>query len=163
MSQFKKIILAVFIALLAVAALTAAMVLYKKYKFQSQPENAVAEVGDKSLVKKQEVDFSKYPEKFPVDIPMEAGAKITQNYNATTEDGRFQATRVLESNKPLSTSYTIYKAYLKDNDWELLRTTDQANYKMLFASKGIAHLQISLDSNVAGIKTISISYLESKY
>jgi hypothetical protein len=113
-------------------------------------------------VTKTEVAVDKVPTKFPADIPIEARAKITQNYNAESPDGQFQATRVFVSTKTLAENLSIYQSYLKTKGWDLKSTVDQDNYKMLYATKNNTQLQINLNENpTSKTKTVSITYTES--
>lgn len=111
---------------------------------------------------KQEVEPTKNPEKFPTDVPIESGARITQNYNASTTDGRFQATKEFQTNKTLAENLTIYRSYLESNGWEIRSTVDQENYKMIFGVKGNADLQVSMDYNSEqDMRKVTIFYTES--
>ncbi len=96
---------------------------------------------------------------FPEDVPIENGAKITQNYNATSPDGRFQATRTFETTKTLDENFKIYLGYFEKNNWEINASLDQENYKMIYAYKDRGFMQISMSSNaVSGIKVVDISF-----
>lgn len=102
------------------------------------------------------------PERFPANIPIENGAKITQNYNATAPDGRFQATRAFETSLTLAQNLTLYKDFLLKDGWKIETNLDMENYKMVLGTKGNAQLQVSIDNNAAiGMKTVNISYTES--
>ncbi len=108
-----------------------------------------------------EVDFAKAPQKFPADIPIESGAKITQNYNATTADGHLQATRVFETKKSLEDNFKIYTNYLTKAGYEVKSTVDQTNYKMVYGIKDNSTIQVSIDENSQlNVKTVNISYIE---
>lgn len=110
-------------------------------------------------IEKTIVDSAELPELFPKDIPIEKDAKITQNYNATSPDGRFQATRAFETKKTLDENLKIYQDYFKKNKWEVQSTLDtDANYKMIFAVKLPYQVQISMNKNTTtGVKTVDIS------
>lgn len=115
----------------------------------------------KTLAEKTKVAESQLPDKFPADLPIEANAEITQNYNASTEDGRFQATRTFETKKTLSENLSIYRQYLNNNGWAVESTVDEPTYKKISGSKGIQVLQISLSENAnTRVKTVSISLTE---
>lgn len=115
----------------------------------------------KSVVTKKDVPTNEVPDKFPKDIPVEADAKITQNYNATSVDGTFQATRVFETKKTLDANFKIYQDYLKNNNWKIESTVNQPEYKMLYASSGASTIQIAMNDNkVAKVSTIDISYAD---
>lgn len=114
-----------------------------------------------TAIYKTNVDPSQAPAKFPSNVPIEAGAKIVQNYNANTADGRFQATRVFETSKSLAENFKIYGDFAKADGWETRSQIDQPTYKMLLFHKGNADLQVSIDENQSTkIKTVNISYTE---
>lgn len=133
------------------------------YLLKTTRENNVRETAlEASLVQKTDVDFSKAPEKFPSDVPIESGARLTQNYNATTPDGKLQATRSFETTQSLDANLVKYTDFLKSNGWDIQATTNDPTYKMVYGVKGVDSLLISIDENkVNKIKTVSISYTES--
>lgn len=155
-NSFKLVVLvAAVLALLFVAFLVTKKFATRNTNQQEQPKSAV--------VQKTNVDFSKNPEKFPSDIPIEAGARITQNYNATTPQGMFQATKVFETSQSLGANLALYTKYFNDNAWKITATIDDATYKMVSATKDGKTIQVSIDENkVSKVKTVSISYTEGK-
>jgi hypothetical protein len=125
------------------------------------PEKQQVLIDLGTSIEKTNVAADQNPEKFPTNIPIEAGAKIVQNYNATAGGGRFQATRVFETGKTLNENLKIYQDFMKADGWAIQSTVNQANYKMLFASKGDSYLQVSMNDNqVNKTKTVNISYSE---
>lgn len=115
-------------------------------------------------VQKTNVDFSKLPEKFPSDIPIEKDAKITQNYNSTTPEGHFQATRTFVTQLSLAENFATYEKFFNDNGWTIIATTNDPTYKMIAGSKDKQNIQVTIDENKGEnkIKTVSISYSEFK-
>ena len=154
----KFVVVVLFIGIAAIiGSLVYAMIVHKSVINQ----NVVDENKEQIQIVKKEVDKAKSPEKFPSNIPIESGAVITQNYNATAPDGRFQATRVFQTTKSLAENLTIYKKYLEDNDWKVASTVNLDNYKMIFGTKGNSQLQVSIDQNSESKdKTVNISYTE---
>lgn len=129
-----------------------------KQKQQPVATNEKPAAQQKEAIVKTEVDPAKTPEKFPLDVPIEAGAKITQNYNATAVDGRFQATRTFETAKSLDANLKIYTDFLKANGWKIQATVDQPTFKMVMGTKDQSQLQISMSENsVSKTKTVDIS------
>jgi hypothetical protein len=152
--------LVVLLVLLLLAIIGGAF--YLKMDKGTGPDPMKGDASEKPKeVTKTEVPVDKAPEKFPSDMPIEAGSAILQNYNATAPDGRFQATRVFETKESLATNLTIYRNYLTKSGYEIKSTIDQPNYKMVYGTKGNASIQVSIDQNtVSNIKTVSISYTE---
>ena len=153
----KKIIIIVVITILVTAG---AVYLYLNNRQQRLTEQAIAELP---AVEKANVDFTRLPSRFPTDLPIEPDAKTTQNYNSTTADGHFQATRAYESNKSLDESFNIYSKYLKEKGWTIAATTEEPDYKMVLGKKGKENIQVSIGENLSKqIKTVTITYSEIK-
>lgn len=155
----KKILVALIIIFVAVVGGIAVYSAFKKPHNTQTP--TTTDNSKKDDIGKKEVAVTQMPAKFPTDMPMEAGASITQNYNAYPKDGSVQATRVFVTSKSLAENYSIYQSYLKNNGWDIKSSIDQDNYKMLYGVKGAGNLNISIDSNTdTKMKTVSITYTE---
>ncbi len=144
------------IAILVVVAAAAWFLLVKIDK-----KNSSKNVKTAPIVKttKTDVDFSRAPEKFPAEIPIEKDANITQNYNATTTNGIFQATRVFESSKASADNFSIYKDFMTKNGWQITSTIDKPNLKSLVGTKGAETLLVNITENTVNHKkTVSINY-----
>ena len=108
---------------------------------------------------------SSIPEKFPPGLPMEAGATIVSNYNATSADGRIQATRSFESAKSVSANFKLYKTFImnKTNGWIYLNEVNdqsQPNNKALFASGMGGILGINISAAVTpGHSVVDLSFV----
>ncbi len=110
------------------------------------------------VVLKNEVSTNKLPDQFPTTVPIESGAEITQNYNASTPDGRFQSTRAFVTTKSLADNLKTYQDYLKSNGWKVLATIDEETYKMILGTKDQSQLQVSISENtISKVKTVDIS------
>lgn len=145
--------------LILVAVLILAFVVFKF--FISKPDSIIVQEPVKAIVNKANIDFSKLPDRFPTDIPIESGAKITQNYNARTPEGKFQATRTFVTEKSLTENIEFYTDFLNKDGWKTNLSVDQVNFKMISGSKEREKINISADENkISKIKTITISYTE---
>lgn len=145
--------------LVMVAAILA--LLFVAYKLLNNNKKEV--VPQLVNVEKTNVDFAKLPEKFPSNIPLEADAKILQNYNSVTPEGQFQATRQFETKKSLAENYAFYTDFLKKNGWEIKATTDDATYKMVMGSLLKKAIQVTIEENkINQVKIVTISYSENK-
>lgn len=154
MNKIKLLIILIIITLIAIGA----------YVWLNKQNKSVKVPAQQSAhVKKVNVDFSKSPEKFPSNIPMEADARITQNYNATGLNGTFQATRTFETAQSLASNLDLYKNFFTKEGWTVKATTDEPTFKMIMGVKDNQTLQVLIDENkVNKIKTVSITYTESK-
>lgn len=109
-------------------------------------------------IEKKDVDTSKLPEKFPGDIPLEEGAKVVQNYNATAPDGTIQATRMFETAKTLDENFKLYKDFFTKNGWTIVSSLDQENIKAIGATKDKTQAQLTFALNsTTKVKTVEIS------
>ncbi len=112
-------------------------------------------------VTKTEVPKNQLPNKFPDNIPIESGAEVVDNYNASTTDGRYQATRTFVTEGSLAGNLKLYSDYLKDNGWTTQAVVDQSTYKMVVGMKDKQQLQIAIDENSSSkVKTVTISLTE---
>ena len=153
----KKILVGLIMILAFAIGLTMLIAVFKgDSKRQSSSRSDLSSVARKTTVAE-----NKLPENFPTNLPLEDNVEVTQNYNATTEDGRFQATRTYESKKTLAENLAIYREYLNGNGWNIVSTVDQPTYKKISGTQGIQTIQISLSENVnTKVKTVSISLTE---
>ena len=153
MSRNKKVIIIAVVAVLVIAAAV---------YFQSKSRRSNIR-SDKQAVEtvKTNVDFAKLPSKFPEDIPMENGAKITQNYNATTPDGKFQATRTFQTTQSLDANLALYTQFMQQNGWVVSTTVNEPATKMVYGEKYGKALTVAISENkLSQIKTVSITYNE---
>lgn len=150
-----------FAIILVLAILIAAGLFF--YLKKSQDSRFEKKTTQTAKVEKTNVDFSKTPERFPTNVPIENGARLTQNYNATSPGGNFQATRTFETTKALDFNLNLYTEFLKSDGWTVKATVNNPTYKMVMGTKGEQSLQVSIDENKSNkIKTVSITYTEPK-
>ena len=110
-------------------------------------------------VAKQDVDAAKLPDRFPNSLPLEPGAMVLQNYNATAASGMYQATRTFVTSKTLAENFRVYDDYLKKNDWTIVNSINRDNFKVLSATKGKESLQVTMNEYAGNHrKTVEISY-----
>lgn len=95
----------------------------------------------------KDVPKTELPDKLPKDIPLETGAKITQNYTASSTDGRSQSTRVFETKKSLDENRKIYADYLAANGWKIVGTLNESGLRVITAIKDKSQLQITINQN----------------
>ncbi|TSD02174.1 MAG: hypothetical protein Athens071424_177 [Parcubacteria group bacterium Athens0714_24] len=143
------------IKMLIMAVLIMAMVA-GLWVYQTKIKKPQAQQPQKPQITINQVPVDKAPEKFPDDIPIEAGARILQNYNASSPDGRFQATRVFESAQTLDENLAIYKNYFTKNGWTITNEIkDQPNIRYISAAKDKTRAQATIREN-ATTKIVSV-------
>lgn len=112
----------------------------------------------KVVFTKNDVNLGQDPDGFPAGIPIEAGVKVLQNYNATTSDGRTQATKVLETKRTSTENSKIYTEYAKSAGWKVLSQDIKPDSMVLYATKDDNRLQIFMTKdNTSNVNTLSIS------
>ena len=135
------------------------------YNTSQSPQVAppvTTEKPEKTEVAKKEVPDTQLPEGFPINLPIESGAQITQNFTVTTPDGRTQSTRGYVSTKSLADSYKTFTDYLKKEGWIITAEVDQPKLKVLSATAGGKNIKIDMTESADGQKTISISLISPK-
>lgn len=103
---------------------------------QDQSKNQIPAQPEKVKVEMQTVAKNELPKDFPADIPLEAGAEIIFNFNATKANGEFQASREFISKKTVAENYAFYQNALKENGWDITNTEENASAgSLIFAEK----------------------------
>lgn len=114
-------------------------------------------------VTKKEVPANEAPSGFPSEVPIEAGAKITQNYEADTTDGRHQATRTFESSRTVAQNYQTYLNFLTQNGWEVTNKLQTDNLASVFGKKDDAELSATISKNsISGVVSVELSHIAKK-
>lgn len=103
----------------------------------------------------KEVSKEQLPDKIPSNLPIETGAKVTQNYTSTNSSGDFQSTRVYESKKTIDENKRIYLDYLKNNGWKVVASLEESDNKVFTAVKGDLQMQLTINQSTAS-KTVMV-------
>ncbi len=144
--------------LAVVAIIIVAFLLPKQPRQGSQSKNNQTPIFKPTITA---VANDKLPSKFPADIPIEASAKITENYNASTTSGGFQATRVFESTKSPADNLKIFQAYFRTNGYTVQDPIVVQNYTSVLGTKGKTQIKVSMTENASTkTTTVNISLVE---
>jgi hypothetical protein len=140
----------IWLCLLAGIIAIAVIIIYK------QSAQRGSEVKPTELkIEQKNVDSAQLPSLFPTDFPVEqTGAKVTQNYNAASNDGRSQATRMFETNKTLDENYKIYNDYFNNTGWRLSTGINGEDTKVIIATRENLEAQVTLSNNLSNQKKI---------
>lgn len=106
-------------------------------------------------------EADKKPAQFPAEVPVESGARIVSNYNATSPGGRLQATQAFESSRSVAANFKLYNDYLTQNNWKILsEDSSKADLQFLIAQndKGILNVSIHKGST-ATTSIVDLSFL----
>ena len=110
----------------------------------------------------KDVNEKVVPEGLPSNLPMEAGAKVLQNYSGSNPANSDKyAIRVFVSNKTIQQNFEIYKKYASENGWAITSSVDQAaipNVKSFSATKANAKLDVLISVNPDNQVTVNITY-----
>jgi hypothetical protein len=161
-SSHKMIWTFVIIALLAIVATAVISLGYKSGTDQgnnNQTGNQQVQIDHK------EVPAAQLPEKFPSDLPIEANAKVVDNFNSTISNGNFQATRQYESAKSPDENYKTFESFFAKNGWQTLTSSNTGTDKSLTVEKGDTVIQALFYTNTvskANIVKISVTVVSAK-
>jgi hypothetical protein len=161
-SFFKKSILSGIIIIL-VCILSIFLYLYYKNSAHKKEAEAGIEVKVLTNIEPIKREFgTSTPEGFPVDIPIEKDAKVTQSYSLDYT-GQKQLTFVFESKKTVKENYTLYKDFLKKT-WGIVNDTTSSTTASLYVVKENNDMNLSFTGITAtGTKMhslVSISFLK---
>ena len=142
----------IFLSLVVLAIVT--LVISTVMKLNKKPTDKVAEIK----VETKDVDPKDLPEKFPKELPLEAGATVLVNNNITSDIGHFSGTRRFKSKKSLSENFDLYKNFFEKNGWEILNTVDTENLKIINAKKDGTTTRVDINRNtVTNIITVDLT------
>lgn len=151
----KKVIAGLLVLALVIIAV---VYVYPMLKKDEVVEVTPPEEVFKPVTTQTQVPVDQVPDQFPENVPIEAGAAITQNYNVKDVDGSTQATRAFISKNTMAANLSLYKAWLTANNWEINATVDTPAYKMISGTKPKQELQVSISENVANKEiTVTVS------
>lgn len=148
------------VLIIMILALAIGITLIVSMVMKTDTTNNSANQSDANQSKVTKADISKelLPNKFPTDLPIEANAVVTQNYNAIAEDGSYQATRAFETTKSLTENITAFKQYMTQNDWEIKSSVDKPTTKSVVGSKGTQRLSVTVTENSSTkVKTVIVT------
>lgn len=136
------------VALVVVVALAALLFVYLFHSNVQAPAVVTQPPAPKLKVDKHDLAPSQVPDQFPSELlALEKGAKLTQNYNASAADGRFQATRAYETNKSLADAIKVYTDFFNKNGWKIVNTLNQDMLKVVIATKNTVQVLVVADEN----------------
>lgn len=150
------------IGILAVVIIViVAIVVPKQTNAPAQKQADTADIPEfKPVVTK--VANEKLPDKFPADLPLETGAKVVDNYNATSTSGNVQATREYESAKTPEQNYGVYNDFFNKNNWEVLTSSNTTTDRSLTVRKEQTVIQVLFYQNTvtkASVVRVNVTVL----
>jgi len=100
---------------------------------------------------------------FPKTIPIESGVKIS-SYNATSPDGRVQASVVFQSSKSVAANFKLYKDYLTKNNWKILaKDSSKSDLQLIIAQNSSGILNVTIHQIADLNKSlVDLSFLVNK-
>lgn len=113
-----------------------------------------------------QVSEQQLPERFPTNFPLEPQAQIVQNENVKIDNAGelvLQGRRQYVSAKSLAENLSLYKQYLKDNNWGIVSLTDQPEFKAVVGRKFSEGMSLSVNiTQYEGNKTLVNTSVEYK-
>lgn len=124
-------------------------------------------VQQKPVNKLQDVKPAELPKGMPSDLPIETGAKILNNFNATAPNGQVQATRTYLSAKAVQTNYDIYKSYLTAHKWSIVTEVKDPKHPeilSIFARNAKGTISITIQKNNVNPtgSTVTVTFVSAK-
>lgn len=101
------------------------------------------------------------PEGFPIDLPQEEGAVVTENTAGRSSDGRFQGARSYVSAKSVEDNAGLYRDYFDGEGWTLRSEASGSGYAALLGAKDGMELQVSINSDQAG-SLVALTVVQSQ-
>ncbi len=99
---------------------------------------------------------------FPTDIPLEAGAQISQSYSVNYAEQK-QLTLVFLSTKTIQENYTLYAEFLKQQNWNVSNQYESETLSSLYGTKDQYSINITMSADTSASSTqsqVSISVLK---
>ncbi len=121
-----------------------------------KPENQVAseqKPASSQQFERTDVPDEQLPAQFPTNLPIEASAKVADNFNSTANDGTFQATRSYISARTPAENFKTFSDFFKQNGWTTLVTSDTATLKSLSVQKGDTTIQVLAYTTIDAAKS----------
>lgn len=151
----------IIIGLVIIAALVFGIVYYS---FRSVPKKPTVQ---KPVNKLENVKTTALPKGMPSDLPLESGAKILNNFNATAPNGQVQGTRTYLSAKAMQTNYDIYRTYLTSHKWTIVTEVKDPQHPdivSVFArnTKGTISVSVQKNNVTATGSTVSVTFVSAK-
>jgi hypothetical protein len=110
----------------ALAAIVAAGFYY--YNANTEPQT---EGEQEFMVEKTELSESELPSGFPENLPEENGVEVLENYEAVTEDGRTQSTRVMTTERTSAQAAKVYSDFFAKLGWNEISNEDNGDVVIL--------------------------------
>jgi hypothetical protein len=110
-----------------------------------KPENQVVsnqQPAGSQQFERTDLPSEQLPAQFPTTLPIEASAKVVDNFNSTANDGTFQATRSYTSVRTPAENFKTFADFFKQDGWTTLVTSDTAAMKSLSVQKGETTIQV---------------------
>jgi hypothetical protein len=80
----------------------------------------------------------------PSDIPAPRDARIMESFDVASSNGNVQGTRTYVSDRSIAEEAKLYRAYLKDNGWEVKDDKENANYVAILATRETKQMLVSI-------------------
>lgn len=134
-----------------------------KDRQQSNGQNNEQMSGDNGPVEVEKKDVAEQtiPSGIPGNLPKEDGAKVLQNYTATTQAGVKASTRQIESKKSVDENARIYTDFFKNNGWKITNESGIQDTKAITATKDKDQLQVTINKNsITSVVTVDVTWTE---
>lgn len=102
------------------------------------------------------------PAYFP-QIPLNESVEVLSNYNATSPDGRMQATRIFASKATVADNFNFYHSFLTKTFWNItgeINDSADPSHRAIFAQNQTGVVNVSISAGqVSGTSVVDISFV----
>lgn len=147
--------------LLLVLAIIVLIVAVLAYYFASKKPLGQDGGNQMSPVTVKEVSKTIAPAGLPENMPIEAGSKILQNYEATAKQGNIQGTRKLTTNKSIPEAVKVYTDFFSKLSWKVVEEKQDESYSTVLMKRNKSTLLIVVrKDSAAGTNVVEITLTE---
>lgn len=158
----RKTILLIILVVVAIGVFVA----FNKFFVRDNSGNQAVTQNEKQnnttgYISKTDVPVNQLPENFPVDIPLEKGTKVVQNYNSVHNDGTVEATREFRTSSSWDEVKKTYSDYMEQAGYSIDSIIEGDSLKALQGNNGSSYMFVSyLMKTQPQENFITISYSE---
>lgn len=126
------------------------------YMYYSNNSSEQLTKAPEFAVQKNDLVDEKIPSGFPLNLPVERNSTVLQNYEATTNDGRVQSTRIVTTTKTVAEAIEVYSDFFATLGWVEM-PANGASATTVLMLKGDDTLLISAKENSPTERSISLT------
>lgn len=160
MTKPRKISIAILLLLALAIAAALARPRHKPKNLNPAPSGQAQGGREQAAAAARDLPKTQLPEGFPQGLPLEAGAQVTRNLAAVNPAGQKVLVREFVSQKPASLNFSLYQAFLRQDNWQILDALSLPGQQILTADKAGSRLRIRIFAEGSQQARVAINFLE---